>query len=80
MGTEWKVEEVGKSGRSLLAMIAGVGSCISATCLMELYPLGNFVCCNEYLRACASLEKSLFAFVLNYNYRSMKFFVTFTLQ
>ena len=67
MGKEWKVEEGGKSGRSVLAMIAGVGSYISATCFMELYPLGDFVCYNQHLRACASLEKSVFAFVLNYN-------------
>lgn len=64
VGQEWKVEEAGKSGRSLLAV---VGSYLSATCFMELHPLGNFVCCDQYLRACASLEKSPFAFVLNYN-------------
>jgi len=67
MGKGWKVEEVGKSGRSLLAMIAGVESYISPTCFIKLYPLGYFLCCSQYLRACASLEISLFSFVLNYN-------------
>lgn len=48
IGKGWKVEEVGKSGRSLVAILAVVGSQRSAIYFMELCPSGNAVCCNEY--------------------------------
>lgn len=61
------VEEVGKSVRTLSAVLAGVGSQSNAIYFMELCSSGNFVCCNQYLWVYASPEKSLFAFVPNYN-------------
>lgn len=61
--------ETGRSGKALLAVIVA-GSYVSAACCRELHPLGSFVCCNQDLKVCASLEKkNFFLFCL-----STKFF------
>lgn len=60
--------ETGRSGKALLAVIVA-GSYVSTACCRELHPLGSFVCCNQDLKVCASLEKktfSSFAFLPNF--------------
>lgn len=47
-GKEWKEEEMGKSGRSLLAILSRSGSQSSAIHVMELCPSGTSVCCSQY--------------------------------